>query len=94
VDRPPHPGGARVRIADDGRDSAWCPRPTVCHDRPLPDQRHLHRDPRIILGGLGYYFCLQSGAQEGSRAGQILGIAAVVFSVISIAISGLTGPPQ
>jgi hypothetical protein len=26
--------------------------------------------PGIILGALGYYFCLQSGAQEGSRAGQ------------------------
>jgi hypothetical protein len=50
--------------------------------------------PGIVLGGLGYYFCLQSGTQEGSRAGQILGIVAVVLSVISIAVSGLTGPPQ
>ena len=24
--------------------------------------------PGIILGALGYYFCLQSGAQEGSQA--------------------------
>jgi hypothetical protein len=50
--------------------------------------------PGIILGALGYYFCLQSGAQEGNRAGQLLGIAAVVLSVISIVVSGLTGPPQ
>ena len=50
--------------------------------------------PGIILGGLGYYFCLPSGGQGGSRAGQILGIAAAVLSVVSIAVSGLTGPPQ
>jgi hypothetical protein len=50
--------------------------------------------PGIILGALGYYFCLQSGAQEGSRTGQILAIVAVVLSVISIVVSGLTGPPQ
>ena len=50
--------------------------------------------PGIILGGLGYYFCLPSGGQGGSRAGQILGIVAVVLSVVSIAVSGLTGPPQ
>jgi len=50
--------------------------------------------PDIILGALGYYFCLQSGGQGGSRAGQILGIVAVVLSVISIALSGLSGPPQ
>ena len=50
--------------------------------------------PGIILGALGYYFCLQSGAHEGSRAGQILAIVAVVLSVISIVVSGLTDPPQ
>jgi hypothetical protein len=50
--------------------------------------------PGIILGGLGYYFCLPSGGQGGSRAGQILGMVAVVLSVVSIAVSGLTGPPQ
>jgi hypothetical protein len=50
--------------------------------------------PGIILGGLGYYFCLPGGSQGGSRAGQILGIVAVVLSVISIVVSGLTGPPQ
>jgi hypothetical protein len=50
--------------------------------------------PGIVLGALGYYFCLPSGGQGGSRAGQILGIAAVVLSVVSIAVSGLTGPPQ
>ena len=47
--------------------------------------------PGIILG---YFFCLPSGGQGGSRAGRILGIAAVVLSVVSIAVSGLSGPPQ
>jgi hypothetical protein len=46
--------------------------------------------PGIILGGLGYYF----GLQGGNRSGQILGIVAVVLSVISIVISGLIGGPQ
>jgi len=50
--------------------------------------------PGIILGGLGYFFCLPSGGQGGSRTGQILGIVAVVLSVISIGVSGLSGPPQ
>jgi hypothetical protein len=50
--------------------------------------------PGIVLGGLGYYFCLPSGGQGGSRAGQIVGIAAVVLCVVSIVVSGLTGPPQ
>ena len=34
--------------------------------------------PGIILGGLGYFFCMpgggQGGSQGGSRAGRILGI--------------------
>ena len=46
--------------------------------------------PGIILGGLGYYF----GLQGGNRAGQILGIVAVVLSVVSIVISGVSGGPQ
>ena len=46
--------------------------------------------PGIILGGLGYYF----GLQGGNRTGQILGIVAVVLSVISIVISGVSGGPQ
>jgi hypothetical protein len=50
--------------------------------------------PGIVLGGLGYYFCLSSGGQGGSRTGQILGIVAVILSVISIGVSGLTGSPQ
>ena len=50
--------------------------------------------PGIILGGLGYFFCLPSEGRGGSRTGQILGIAAVLLSVISILVSGLTGPPQ
>ena len=50
--------------------------------------------PGIVLGALGYFFCLPSGGQGGSRTGQILGIAAVLLSVVSMAISGLTGPPQ
>jgi len=50
--------------------------------------------PGIVLGGLGYYFCLGSGGQGGSRAGQILAVVAVILNVVSIATSGLTGPPQ
>ena len=50
--------------------------------------------PGIILGALGYFFCLPSGGQGGSRPGQIMGIAAVVLSVVSIVLSGLTEPPQ
>jgi hypothetical protein len=46
--------------------------------------------PGIILGGLGYYF----GLQSSNRAGQILGIVAVVLSVVAIVISGLMGEPQ
>jgi hypothetical protein len=46
--------------------------------------------PGIILGGLGYYF----GLQGANRTGQILGIVAVVLSVISIVISGVSGGPQ
>jgi hypothetical protein len=46
--------------------------------------------PGIILGGLGYYF----GLQSVNRAGQILVIVAVVLSVISIVISGVSGGPQ
>ena len=46
--------------------------------------------PVIILGGLGYYF----GLQGGNRAGQILGIVAVVLSVVSIVMSGVSGGPQ
>ncbi len=46
--------------------------------------------PGIILGGLGYYF----GLQSANRAGQILGIVAVVLGVISIVISGVSGGPQ
>jgi hypothetical protein len=46
--------------------------------------------PGIILGGLGYYF----GLTNQDRGGQILGIAAAVLNVISMVISGLSGPPQ
>jgi hypothetical protein len=46
--------------------------------------------PGIILGGLGYYF----GPQGANRTGQILGIVAVVLSVISIVVSGVSGGPQ
>jgi hypothetical protein len=46
--------------------------------------------PGIILGGLGYYF----GLTSQDRMGQILGIAVAVLNVISMGISGLTGPPQ
>ena len=46
--------------------------------------------PGLILAGLGYYFALQSG----SRVGRLLAIAAAVLNVVSMAISGLTQPPQ
>ncbi len=46
--------------------------------------------PGIILGGVGYYL----GLRSGNRTEQILGVAAVVLNVISILISGLSGPPQ
>jgi hypothetical protein len=46
--------------------------------------------PGIILGGLGYYL----GLQGANPAGQIVGIVAVVLSVISIVISGVSGGPQ
>jgi hypothetical protein len=45
--------------------------------------------PGIILGGLGYYF----GLTRQDRVGQILGVAAAVLNVISMVISGLSGPP-
>ncbi len=46
--------------------------------------------PGIILWGLGYYL----GLTGQDRVGQILGIAAAVLNVISMVISGLSGPPQ
>jgi hypothetical protein len=46
--------------------------------------------PGIILGALGYYF----GYTSQKRMNQILGIAATVLNVISIVMSGLSGPPQ
>ncbi len=46
--------------------------------------------PGIILGALGYYF----GLRTGNRAEQILAIVAVILNVISILVSGLSGPPQ
>ena len=46
--------------------------------------------PGIILGVLGYYF----GLTSQDRTSQILGIVAAVLNVISMIISGLSGPPQ
>jgi hypothetical protein len=46
--------------------------------------------PGIIFGGLGYYF----GLRNQDRIGQILGVAAAVLNVISLVISGMSGPPQ
>ena len=44
----------------------------------------------IILGGLGYYF----GLRSQDRVGQILGIVAAILNVVSMVVSGLSGPPQ
>ena len=46
--------------------------------------------PGIILGGLGYYL----GLTSQDRVGQVLGVAAAVLNMISMVISGLSGPPQ
>jgi hypothetical protein len=46
--------------------------------------------PGIILGDLGYYF----GLQGANRTGQILGIVAVVLSVVTIVVSGVVGGQQ
>jgi hypothetical protein len=46
--------------------------------------------PGVLLGGLGYYF----GLTSQDRLSQILGIVAAVLNVISMIISGLSGPPQ
>jgi len=46
--------------------------------------------PGIILGALGYYLSLTSQ----DRRSQILGIVAAVLNVVSMVISGLSGPPQ
>jgi hypothetical protein len=46
--------------------------------------------PGIILGALGYYL----GLTSQDRRIQILGITAAVLNVISMVISGLSGPPQ
>ncbi len=46
--------------------------------------------PGILLGGLGYYF----GLTSQDRVSQILGIAAAILNVLSMIISGLSGPPQ
>ena len=46
--------------------------------------------PGIILGAVGYYL----GLTSQDRITQILGIIAAVLNVISMAISGLSGPPQ
>jgi len=44
----------------------------------------------IMLGGLGYYFCL-TGRDE---LGQVLGIAAAALCAVSMAVSGLEHPNQ
>jgi small-conductance mechanosensitive channel len=46
--------------------------------------------PGIILGALGYYL----GLRSQDRRSQILGIVATVLNIISMVISGLSGPPQ
>ena len=46
--------------------------------------------PGIMLGGLGYYFCLTS--QDPLR--QTLGIFAATLNSVSMGVSGLEGPPK
>jgi hypothetical protein len=46
--------------------------------------------PGIILGALGYYL----GLTSQDRRSQILGIVAAVLNVMSMVLSGLSGPPQ
>jgi hypothetical protein len=46
--------------------------------------------PGIILGALGYYF----GYTSQNRMTRILGLVATVLNVISMIISGLSGPSQ
>ncbi len=46
--------------------------------------------PGIILGALGYYL----GLTSQDRRSQILGIVAAILNVISMVISGLSGPLQ
>jgi hypothetical protein len=45
--------------------------------------------PGILLGGLGYYFCLTAD----DRVGQTLGILAAALSAIFIGVSGLEAAP-
>jgi small-conductance mechanosensitive channel len=46
--------------------------------------------PGIISGALGYYL----GLTSQDRRSQILGIVAAVLNVLSMVMSGLSGPPQ
>ena len=46
--------------------------------------------PGIIFGALGYYL----GLTSQDRRSQILGIVAAVLNVLSMVMSGLSGPPQ
>jgi hypothetical protein len=46
--------------------------------------------PGIMLGGLGYYFCLTAR----DELGQTLGIVAAALNAVSIGISGLEYPLQ
>ena len=44
--------------------------------------------PGIMLGGLGFYFCLTTQ----DRVGQTLGIFAAALNIVSMGISGLEHP--
>ncbi len=44
----------------------------------------------IIFGALGYYL----GLTSQDRRSQIVGIVAAVLNVVSMVMSGLSGPPQ
>ena len=46
--------------------------------------------PGIIFSALGYYL----GLTSQDRRSQIVGIVAAVLNVVSMVMSGLSGPPQ
>jgi hypothetical protein len=76
--------------ASNGRKGAGFARGSLRRSRHLRPGGHSIEFPGVLLEGLGYYF----GLTSQDRLSQILGIAAAVLNVISMIISGLSGPPQ